>query len=159
MANTIQSGIFRPEMLEPMGIPKNVRVLGWGMSCERPTMIKYVLHPALEVDHPADSTQIRIERYQNFGWSQGRSGTGQDCRCCQIGRVGPCLVRIFPLCEKGGDLGGRRMQPYGFIDMVVLLLCVMLQCICYCITDLWMKHISALNDAISESSRNTCLRH
>jgi len=35
-----QSGIFRPEMLEPMGIPKNVRVLGWGMSCERPTMIK-----------------------------------------------------------------------------------------------------------------------
>lgn len=37
---TLQSGIFRPEMLEPMGIPKNVRVLGWGMSCERPTMIK-----------------------------------------------------------------------------------------------------------------------
>jgi phenylalanyl-tRNA synthetase alpha subunit len=37
---TTQSGIFRPEMLEPMGIPKNVRVLGWGMSCERPTMIK-----------------------------------------------------------------------------------------------------------------------
>ncbi|WP_427925933.1 hypothetical protein [Stenotrophomonas maltophilia] len=32
--------MFRPEMLEPMGIPKNVRVLGWGMSCERPTMIK-----------------------------------------------------------------------------------------------------------------------
>jgi len=27
-------------MLEPMGLPKGVRVLGWGMSLERPTMIK-----------------------------------------------------------------------------------------------------------------------
>ncbi|BEI90339.1 uncharacterized protein CcaverHIS019_0304090 [Cutaneotrichosporon cavernicola] len=35
------SGVFRPEMLEPMGLPKGVRVLGWGMSLERPTMIKY----------------------------------------------------------------------------------------------------------------------
>lgn len=35
------SGMFRPEMLEPMGLPKNVRVLGWGLSLERPTMIKY----------------------------------------------------------------------------------------------------------------------
>lgn len=34
------SGVFRPEMLEPMGLPKGVRVLGWGMSLERPTMIK-----------------------------------------------------------------------------------------------------------------------
>ncbi|NXD32518.1 SYFA ligase, partial [Spelaeornis formosus] len=29
------SGVFRPEMLEPMGLPKGVRVLGWGMSLER----------------------------------------------------------------------------------------------------------------------------
>lgn len=35
------SGMFRPEMLEPMGLPKNVRVLGWGLSLERPTMIRY----------------------------------------------------------------------------------------------------------------------
>jgi len=35
------SGMFRPEMLEPMGIPKNVRVHGWGLSLERPTMIRY----------------------------------------------------------------------------------------------------------------------
>lgn len=34
--------MFRPEMLEPMGIPKGVRVLGWGLSLERPTMVKYV---------------------------------------------------------------------------------------------------------------------
>lgn len=34
------SGMFRPEMLEPMGFPKDVRVHGWGLSLERPTMIR-----------------------------------------------------------------------------------------------------------------------
>lgn len=37
------SGMFRPEMLEPMGFPKDVRVYGWGLSLERPTMIRSVL--------------------------------------------------------------------------------------------------------------------
>lgn len=36
------SGMFRPEMLEPMGFPKDVRVHGWGLSLERPTMIRLV---------------------------------------------------------------------------------------------------------------------
>jgi phenylalanyl-tRNA synthetase alpha chain len=43
-ANTRQignSGMFRPEMLEPMGLPKDLRVFGFGLSLERPTMIKY----------------------------------------------------------------------------------------------------------------------
>ncbi|KUI54325.1 Phenylalanine--tRNA ligase alpha subunit [Cytospora mali] len=35
------SGMFRPEMLEAMGFPKDMRVYGWGLSLERPTMIKY----------------------------------------------------------------------------------------------------------------------
>ncbi|CCK70593.1 phenylalanine--tRNA ligase subunit alpha KNAG_0E03350 [Huiozyma naganishii CBS 8797] len=35
------SGMFRPEMLESMGLPRDLRVLGWGLSLERPTMIKY----------------------------------------------------------------------------------------------------------------------
>ncbi|KAK5552339.1 Phenylalanyl-tRNA synthetase, beta subunit, cytoplasmic [Exophiala xenobiotica] len=35
------SGMFRPEMLEPMGLPKDMRIYGWGLSLERPTMIKY----------------------------------------------------------------------------------------------------------------------
>lgn len=34
------SGMFRPEMLEPMGLPKEMRVYGFGLSLERPTMIK-----------------------------------------------------------------------------------------------------------------------
>ncbi|XP_053991492.1 phenylalanine--tRNA ligase alpha subunit-like isoform X2 [Hylaeus volcanicus] len=35
------SGIFRPEMLRPMGFPEDVSVIAWGLSLERPTMIRY----------------------------------------------------------------------------------------------------------------------
>ncbi|KAI4485579.1 hypothetical protein M0802_012701 [Mischocyttarus mexicanus] len=35
------SGMFRPEMLLPMGLPEGVNVIAWGLSLERPTMIKY----------------------------------------------------------------------------------------------------------------------
>jgi phenylalanyl-tRNA synthetase alpha chain len=35
------SGIFRPEMLQPMGMPPDVNVIAWGLSLERPTMILY----------------------------------------------------------------------------------------------------------------------
>ncbi|XP_054278644.1 phenylalanine--tRNA ligase alpha subunit [Macrosteles quadrilineatus] len=35
------SGMFRPEMLLPMGLPEKVNVIAWGLSLERPTMIKY----------------------------------------------------------------------------------------------------------------------
>ncbi|EDO34480.1 predicted protein [Nematostella vectensis] len=35
------SGVFRPEMLRPMGLPDDVSVIAWGLSLERPTMIKY----------------------------------------------------------------------------------------------------------------------
>ncbi|AEO69148.1 620e2ef7-57d2-4155-8962-693fd4a80cde [Thermothielavioides terrestris] len=35
------SGIFRPEMLEAMGLPKDMVVFGFGLGLERPTMIKY----------------------------------------------------------------------------------------------------------------------
>lgn len=35
------SGMFRPEMLLPLGLPPNVNVIAWGLSLERPAMIKY----------------------------------------------------------------------------------------------------------------------
>lgn len=35
------SGVFRPEMIRPMGLPEDVTVIAWGLSLERPTMIKY----------------------------------------------------------------------------------------------------------------------
>ncbi|XP_068984977.1 phenylalanine--tRNA ligase alpha subunit isoform X2 [Bombus flavifrons] len=38
------SGMFRPEMLLPMELPDDVNVIAWGLSLERPTMIKYGLN-------------------------------------------------------------------------------------------------------------------
>ncbi|KAI8872717.1 hypothetical protein GQ42DRAFT_161071 [Ramicandelaber brevisporus] len=35
------SGMFRPEMLISLGLPPDMRVYGWGLSLERPTMMKY----------------------------------------------------------------------------------------------------------------------
>jgi len=35
------SGVFRPEMLIPMGIPTDISIIAWGLSLERPTMIQY----------------------------------------------------------------------------------------------------------------------
>ncbi|KAL1377710.1 hypothetical protein pipiens_014355 [Culex pipiens pipiens] len=35
------SGVFRPEMLRPLGVPEGVNIIAWGLSLERPTMIKY----------------------------------------------------------------------------------------------------------------------
>ena len=55
------SGVFRPEMLRPMGFDEDVTVIAWGMSLERPTMIKCALNEprarALRADgvHGADT--------------------------------------------------------------------------------------------------------
>lgn len=35
------SGVFRPEMLNALGLPDDVTAIAWGLSLERPTMIKY----------------------------------------------------------------------------------------------------------------------
>ena len=35
------SGVFRPEMLKPMGFPDDVTVIAWGLSLERPAMINF----------------------------------------------------------------------------------------------------------------------
>jgi len=43
------SGLFRPEMTEAMGLPADLRVYGWGLSLERPTMIKYGLNNIREL--------------------------------------------------------------------------------------------------------------
>ena len=33
------SGMFRPEMLEPMGLPKDVTAIAWGLSLERCVLV------------------------------------------------------------------------------------------------------------------------
>lgn len=63
------SGMFRPEMLEAMGLPKEMRVFGWGLSLERPTMIKYKIANIRELlGHKVDlgfierNPAVRLER-------------------------------------------------------------------------------------------------
>jgi len=51
------SGVFRPEMLLPMGLPSNVAVIAWGLSLERPTMIKYGISNIRELFGPKVNLQ------------------------------------------------------------------------------------------------------
>jgi phenylalanyl-tRNA synthetase alpha chain len=46
------SGIFRPEMLEPMGLPPEWTVVAWGFSLERPTMIEYAIDDIRSLEGP-----------------------------------------------------------------------------------------------------------
>lgn len=46
------SGMFRPEMIYPMGIPEDWNVIAWGLSLERPTMIEYELKEIRKLEGP-----------------------------------------------------------------------------------------------------------
>eukprot|EP00897_Mesotaenium_endlicherianum_P004012 jgi/Mesen1/3639/ME000020S03171 len=54
------SGMFRPEMLRPMGLPEDVSVIAWGLSLERPTMILYHIDNIRDLfGHKVDLKLIR----------------------------------------------------------------------------------------------------
>ncbi|KXX75259.1 Phenylalanine--tRNA ligase alpha subunit [Madurella mycetomatis] len=54
------SGIFRPEMLEAMGLPRDLVVFGFGLGLERPTMIKYRIPNIRELlGHQVDLNFVR----------------------------------------------------------------------------------------------------
>jgi phenylalanyl-tRNA synthetase alpha chain len=78
------SGMFRPEMLEAMGLPKDLRVFGWGLSLERPTMIKYKVGFALPRYVSSQSTNWQIgEQHSGVAGTQGRLGLHRKKSCCQ----------------------------------------------------------------------------
>lgn len=52
------SGMFRPEMLRPMGLPEDVNVIAWGLSLERPTMIKYGINNIRDLIGPKIDLRI-----------------------------------------------------------------------------------------------------
>ena len=61
------SGVFRPEMLRPMGFPEGVSVIAWGMSLERPTMIKYKIENIRDLfGHKADINAQRSAPIAKF---------------------------------------------------------------------------------------------
>ncbi|XP_029156607.1 phenylalanine--tRNA ligase alpha subunit-like isoform X2 [Nylanderia fulva] len=63
------SGMFRPELLLPLNLPPDVNVLGWGLSLERPTMIKYGLNnirdlvgPKVDMEMVYNNPICRLEK-------------------------------------------------------------------------------------------------
>jgi len=57
------SGVFRPEMLRPMGLPEDVNVIAWGLSLERPTMIYYDYHNIRDLfGHRVELSSIKANK-------------------------------------------------------------------------------------------------
>nr|CUU99646.1 hypothetical transcript [Hymenolepis microstoma] len=64
------SGLFRPELLRPMGLPEGVRAIAWGLSLERPTMIRYgyknirdLMGPKVDLRMVYDSPLCRLDKF------------------------------------------------------------------------------------------------
>eukprot|EP00727_Mastigamoeba_balamuthi_P004361 m51a1_g13923 putative phenylalanyl-tRNA synthetase (503) ;mRNA; r:819203-821138 len=55
------SGVFRPEMLQPMGLPEGVQVIAWGLSLERPTMIMYGVESIRSLFGPSCSLESTVQ--------------------------------------------------------------------------------------------------
>ncbi|KAI9221367.1 tRNA synthetases class II core domain (F)-domain-containing protein [Blastocladiella britannica] len=67
------SGMFRPEMLRPLGLPEDVRVIAWGLSLERPTMIKYEIDNIRELlGHKCDLEMIQSNPICRLDKKMGR---------------------------------------------------------------------------------------
>jgi len=64
------SGMFRPEMLRPMGLPEDVNVIAWGFGLERPTMIKYKIKNIRDLFGPSVNLKTvranAIPRFDKF---------------------------------------------------------------------------------------------
>ncbi|XP_011260085.1 phenylalanine--tRNA ligase alpha subunit isoform X1 [Camponotus floridanus] len=67
------SGMFRPELLLPLNLPPDVNVLGWGLSLERPTMIKYGLNnirdlvgPKVDMEMVHNNPICRLEKTSRY---------------------------------------------------------------------------------------------
>lgn len=61
------SGMFRPEMLQPMGFDPDVTAIAWGLSLERPTMIKYGINNIHELfGHKVDLKFIRRSKIARY---------------------------------------------------------------------------------------------
>jgi len=75
------SGVFRPEMLEPMGLPKNVKVIAWGLGLERPCMIATKVKDIRELFGPrVDINMVRtfpIVRYDQDPKQNKKKGKKQ----------------------------------------------------------------------------------
>ncbi|RUP44987.1 hypothetical protein BC936DRAFT_148760 [Jimgerdemannia flammicorona] len=71
------SGMFRPEMLIPLGLPPDVRVIAWGLGLERPTMIKYGISNIRDLlGHKVNLAMIKDYPICRFDKKMGRELVG-----------------------------------------------------------------------------------
>lgn len=71
--------MFRPEMLIPLGLPPDVRVIAWGLGLERPTMIKYGISNIRDLlGHKVNLAMIKEYPICRFDKKMGRELVGID---------------------------------------------------------------------------------
>ncbi|XP_044955675.1 phenylalanine--tRNA ligase alpha subunit, cytoplasmic-like [Hordeum vulgare subsp. vulgare] len=77
------SGMFRPEVLLPMGLPEGVNVIAWGLSLERPTMILNGINNIRKLFGPKVNFKVIKNRPMcRLGCSKvDRSSAGGDMSC------------------------------------------------------------------------------
>ncbi|MCP9265109.1 Phenylalanyl-tRNA synthetase alpha chain [Dirofilaria immitis] len=100
------SGMFRPEMLLPMGLPPDVNVAGYGLSLERPTMIRYGIDNIRDLFGPKAELLVELTLAFAFHcdflvekWSEERRGMLSTLMrwTCEISRKSP---REYRAVEK-----------------------------------------------------------
>jgi len=75
------SGMFRPEMLAPMGLPKDVRVIAWGLALERPTMIMYNINNIRTLfGHKVDMGMIKNAPICRFEADEEEGGVAEEAK-------------------------------------------------------------------------------
>jgi len=68
-----------------MGLPEEVRVLGWGLSLERPTMIRFGLNNIRDlVGHKVSFLFFFCGKRKVLMWYVGAAGAGGEICCCSF---------------------------------------------------------------------------
>ena len=102
------SGVFRPEMLLPMGLPEDVNVIAWGLSLERPTMIKYGYKNIRDlVGHKVDLDMVRknpLCRLDQSSDAAERQVTGLSKRFDRIQERLEILQQRVNICAKSNSV-------------------------------------------------------
>ncbi|XP_033214158.1 phenylalanine--tRNA ligase alpha subunit [Belonocnema kinseyi] len=100
------SGIFRPEMLLPMGLPENVNVIAWGLSLERPTMIKYGLNnirdlvgPKVDLQMVHDNPLCRLDKNDPRSVQEKRRKSDELSKSIVNQRQETCVQDIVIFCD------------------------------------------------------------
>ena len=120
------SGVFRPEMLLPMGLPEDVNVIAWGLSLERPTMIKYGCGNIRElVGHKVDLGMVRrnpLCRLDKSNDAVERQVSGLSTRFDKIQQRLDVLQQRVHICadKRGVELSSAVQAPSGSESSLVV---------------------------------------